>query len=216
MQDSGASDFGQRQLVDNIIELWLSRNNQNTIELVVSHSHGHGDHVAGDHLFSDRPNTQVIGKDVESVKQFFGLKNWPEGIVQFDLGERLIDVLPIPGHQDAHLALYDHETQILFTGDSLYPGRIYFKQATFEQFSKSMNKLYVYAQSKAVKHILGTHIEMTKRPGIDYPFDAKVHNNEHELPLKMHHLEQLINWLPTAQKPIKKKVFDDFILFPTD
>jgi len=216
MQDSGASDFGQRQLVDNIIEQWLILNNLNTIELIVSHSHGHGDHVAGDSLFKDRPNTQIIGKNVDSVKQFFDFKNWPEGIHQLDLGERLIDVLPLPGHQGAHLALYDYETQILFTGDSLYPGRIYFKQENFETFSKSMKNLFKYAKTKTVKHILGTHIEMTNQPGIDYPFEAKEHKNERKLQLKMPHLEQFINWLPEAQLPVKKKVFDDFILYPTN
>jgi glyoxylase-like metal-dependent hydrolase (beta-lactamase superfamily II) len=216
MQDSGASDFGQRQLVDNIIKKWLSDNELDSVELIVSHSHGHGDHVAGDELFTDRPNTQVIGKDVDSVKQFFDFQNWPQGIHQFDLGDRLVDVLPLPGHQDAHIALYDHETQILFTGDSFYPGRIYFKQENFVQFSESMNNLFNFAQTKPIKHILGTHIEMTQQSGIDYAFDVQAHKNERELPLSMDHLEQLINWLPLAQSPVKKKVFDDFILYPTN
>jgi|TARA_R110002060_G_C2128315_1_gene99122 glyoxylase-like metal-dependent hydrolase (beta-lactamase superfamily II) len=216
MQDSGASDFGQRQIVDNVIKQWLIDNELNTIELIVSHSHGHGDHVAGDSLFIDRPNTQIIGKDLDSVKRFFGFNHWPDGMYQLDLGGRRIDILPLPGHQDAHLALYDYETQILFTGDSLYPGRIYFKQENFEAFSQSMKKLYKYAQTKTVKHILGTHIEMTQQPGVDYPFTAKAHKNERKLELTIQHLEQLVNWLPNAKLPVKKQVFDDFILYPTN
>jgi glyoxylase-like metal-dependent hydrolase (beta-lactamase superfamily II) len=216
MQDSGASDFGQREIVDNIIEQWLTLNKQKNIERIVSHSHSHGDHVAGDELFRGRPNTQIIDKDLESVKQFFGIVDWPEGIYHFDLGDRVIDVLPIPCHQESHLALDDYETQILFTGDSLYPGRIYFKQATFQQFKKSMNSLYDYAKTKPIKHILGTHIEMTKAPSIDYPFDAQEHKNEHGLPLTMDHLEQLINWFSLTTSPVKNKVFYDFILYSID
>lgn len=216
MLDSGASNFGQRQLVDDVIKEWLARNNLEAIELIIAHTHGHSDHVAGDSLFNDRANTTIIDKNVESITQYFGFKSWPEGVIQLDLGNRIIDVLPLPGHQDAHIALYDYDTQILFTGDSLYPGRIYFKQENFKAFSNSMVKLNNYAQDKPVKHILGTHIEMTNRAGMDFPFEAKNHLNERRLELNVSHLEKIVNWLPKAQTPVKKKVFDDFILYPTN
>ena len=216
MQDSGASDFGQRQLVDTIVEEWLKRNKKESIELVISHSHGHGDHVAGDSLFEGRPFTQIIKKGVQSVKDYFSLENWPEGVSQIDLGDRLIDVLPLPGHQEAHIALYDHQTQILFTGDSLYPGRIYFKQSTFEQYKKSMKRLYQYTQTKKVTYVLGTHIEMTKSPGEDYPFEAKSHRNERQLQLTISHLKELVEAVSAMSLPVRKSVHDDFILYPTD
>lgn len=216
MQDSGASDFGQRQLVDAVIKEWLEQQQKETIELVVSHSHGHGDHVAGDSLFEGRPFTRIIKKDVQSVKSYFGLKNWPKGVSQIDLGSRLIDVLPLPGHQEAHIALYDHQTQILFTGDSLYPGRLYFKQSTFKQYKKSMKRLYHYAQTKKVSYVLGTHIEMTRLPGEDYPFEAKYHRNERQLQLTINHLKELVEAVSAISLPVRKAVHDDFILYPTD
>ncbi|MFC7242177.1 MBL fold metallo-hydrolase [Catellatospora aurea] len=54
--------------------------------LVVAHSHGHGDHVAGDPQFADRPDTTVVGHDADSVREFFGLADtWPTGTADFDL-----------------------------------------------------------------------------------------------------------------------------------
>ncbi len=216
MQDSGASDFGQRQLVDAVISKWLKRNKKETIELVISHSHGHGDHVAGDYLFEGRPFTHIVKKDVRSVQDYFNLKNWPEGKSQIDLGGRLIDVLPLPGHQDAHVVLFDHQTKILFTGDSLYPGRIYFKQSTFVQYKKSIMQLHKFAASKNIAYVLGTHIEMTQSPGKDYPFEAKHHKNERELQLSIHHLNELADLISSLNLPVRKIVRDSFILYPTD
>ena len=59
---------------------------------------------------------------VEGTQAFFKIATWPEELGQIDLGERVIDVIPIPGHDKLSIALYDRQTGILFTGDSLYPG----------------------------------------------------------------------------------------------
>jgi len=32
-----------------------------------------------------------------------------------------MDIVPIPGHTDDSIALYDHRTGILLTGDTVYP-----------------------------------------------------------------------------------------------
>ena len=46
-------------------------------QLVVVHTHGHGDHVAGDPSFVARPDTLVVGKTVQDVQAFFGFTEWP-------------------------------------------------------------------------------------------------------------------------------------------
>jgi len=216
MLDSGASDFGQRDIADGIINKWLELNNKKAIDLIIAHTHGHGDHIAGDDLFKNRPNTVVIETSVNSVIEYFNLNQWPSGVSSFDLGDRKIDILPLPGHQDAHIAVYDYKTGILFTGDSLYPGRLYFKQSTFSQYKKSMQNLYKYIQEKRVKLILGTHIEMTESAGKDYPFQASEHKKERQLQLSKAHLKELIEALSKMQLPVKKQIHDDFILYPTD
>ena len=79
----------------------------------------------------------------------------------YDLGGRTVDVIPLPGHQTAHIALYDAATRILFTGDSLYPGRLYFPKADFATYKASIQRLVDFTADKPVNFVLGTHIEMT-------------------------------------------------------
>jgi hydroxyacylglutathione hydrolase len=59
--DSGAKDGRIRPAVDRLIADWLKAHNRSDIPLVVAHSHSHGDHIAGDAAFRDRPNTTVVG-----------------------------------------------------------------------------------------------------------------------------------------------------------
>ncbi len=67
-------------------------------QLVVAHTHGHGDHVAGDEHFADRPDTTVVAREVEAVREFFGFTDWPGEVVTFDLGGRVLEITGIPGH----------------------------------------------------------------------------------------------------------------------
>ena len=69
------------------------------LPLLVVHTHRHMDHRAGDPQFATLPNVQVVGYDIDSVKRFYNFTPWPEGVAQVDLGERVIDVLPTPGHK---------------------------------------------------------------------------------------------------------------------
>ena len=104
MQDTGDRGMWTRAVVDDVIAQWLAARGRSHIELIVSHSHSHGDHVAGDRQFISRPNTRVVGHDPADVQAFFGIDNWPTEIVAFDLGGgRIVDVIPLPGH--AHSAL---------------------------------------------------------------------------------------------------------------
>jgi glyoxylase-like metal-dependent hydrolase (beta-lactamase superfamily II) len=60
-----------------------------------------------------------------------------------DLGGRTLRVLHIPGHSPGHLAYLDEANQLLFTGDTVYPGPLY---ACFEggdpvAFAQSIERL---------------------------------------------------------------------------
>ena len=63
-----------------------------------------------------------------------------DGIVpQYDLGDRVLDIIPIPGHQPAGIAIYDRRTAILLTGDTFYPGRLYVRdQAAYVRSIKRL------------------------------------------------------------------------------
>lgn len=165
--DTGAThDDSIKTEVDALIEDWLLRNPRSGYELVVAHTHGHGDHCAGDAAFAQRPNTTLVGTNADAVAGFFGFVNWPVDVVQFDLGGRTLDITGIPGHEKASIAIYDAWTGILFTGDSVMPGRLYVPDMS--AFSDSLHRLVEFSAQRRVRLVLGSHIEMKSTPGRDY------------------------------------------------
>jgi glyoxylase-like metal-dependent hydrolase (beta-lactamase superfamily II) len=120
---AGASDAGP--FTQKLIAKWAKANQRAAVPLMVVHSHAHGDHIAGDKGFAGMPDVTLIPADVAAEQKAFGIDRWPEQIGSLDLGDRVIDVIPIPGHQPAHVAYYDRRSGILLTGDHLYPGRLY-------------------------------------------------------------------------------------------
>ena len=214
MQDTGAGGIQIGATVYGIIDDWLAANGKDSIQLVVSHSHSHGDHTQGDSQFVGQPNTTVVGTSVTAVINFFGFANWPNETVEYDLGGRIIDVIPIPGHHPAHIALYDRATGILFTGDTLYPGRLYFPNGLVATYEASIQRLVDFSSDKPVCHVLGTHIEMSMTPGVDFPLGSTYHPNEHILPLRRDHLLELLAAVEGMLDGPFIDVHDDFIVYP--
>lgn len=86
----------------------LGRHPREQYGLVVAHTHGHGDHVAADAQFADRPRTIVVACEEEAVRSFFGFGDrWPTGAATFDLGGRVLEVLGSPGHHKSAVTVYD-------------------------------------------------------------------------------------------------------------
>jgi glyoxylase-like metal-dependent hydrolase (beta-lactamase superfamily II) len=186
MQDTGAGGIPIANTVYDIIDDWLTTHGKTSIELIVTHSHSHGDHVQGDGQFIGQPNTSVVGLSVGAVSSFFGISPWPTDIVEYDLGGRTLDVIPLPGHQSAHIALYDRNTGIVFTGDTLYPGRSYVF-GSYTDYVNSLNRLVNFLEDKPVSWVLGTHIEISET-GTLFPVGSSFHANEHPLQLTMNEL----------------------------
>jgi glyoxylase-like metal-dependent hydrolase (beta-lactamase superfamily II) len=77
--DTGATEdpetFPLRATVDQLIARWLAEHRSSRpgggYELVVAHTHGHGDHVAGDAQFEGRPDTTVVPRELDDVKAYF-------------------------------------------------------------------------------------------------------------------------------------------------
>ena len=93
------------------------------LPLLVAHSHGHLDHRAGDPQFEGVRGVDLVHSDLKHVREYFGFTDWPNGSAQIDLGDRIVDVLPAPGHHPAQLVYYDRNTGLVFSGDFLLPGR---------------------------------------------------------------------------------------------
>ena len=213
--DTGATAdpqaFPLRETVDGIIAAWLDRHPREHYDLVVAHTHGHGDHVAGDPQFADRPATTIVGREPEAVQAFFGFEQWPTGTVDFDLGGRVLELIAATGHHKSAVAIHDPWTGILLTGDTVIPGRLY--AFDFDAFTDTLDRLVEFTSTRKVTHVLGCHIEMTTEPGRDYPLGATYQPDEHALALTTAQLAEVRD----AAKGIGDRkgvyVHDDFIIY---
>ncbi len=215
LQDTGvARDNGVAEAVDGVITEWCKRNGKTSIPLVVAHSHAHGDHIAGDSQFKDKPDVTLIGLDVAAVQKAFGIANWPTDLGSIDLGDRVLDVIPIPGHQPASIAFYDRRTGILLTGDTLYPGRLYVSD--FPAFVASIQRLVDFTRDKPVAHVLGCHIEESSTPFLDYVVGTKYQPNEHVLELSHADLVELNDALKGMNGHPVRYALRDFTIWPRE
>jgi glyoxylase-like metal-dependent hydrolase (beta-lactamase superfamily II) len=213
--DTGATAdparFPLRATVDRLVRTWLDANPRPSYGLVVAHTHGHGDHVAADAQFAGRPSTTVVGTDVAAVRQFFGFADWPHERVSLGLGGRMLEVGGIPGHQEASISVYDPWTGWLLTGDTVYPGRLYVND--MPAFVASLERLVDTAARRPVTFVMGCHIEMSSRPGHDYPIGCTFQPDEPPLQLGADRLVAVRNAArAVADRPGPHR-YDDFALF---
>jgi glyoxylase-like metal-dependent hydrolase (beta-lactamase superfamily II) len=213
--DSGAKDGQIRPTVDRLIAGWLAAHGRKSIPLIVAHSHSHGDHVAGDAAFRERPDTVVVGLKPADVASFFGIAGWPDRIAKFDLGGRALSIIPTPGHQAAAIMIYDPRLKILLSGDTLYPGRLYVPVNFMGDNRASIDRLAKFAGKHPVRWALGAHIEMTRTAGRDYGHEASSHPDEHVLELPASSIRELQAGLKAPlDKPDVPQVHDHFIIMP--
>ncbi len=212
LEDTGAGKSDAAVVVAELIAKWLALKGRTSIPLVVTHSHSHGDHVAGDAGFHGMPNVTMVPLTVDGTREFFGIDKWPDGIGHIDLGQRILDVIPIPGHDALSVAFYDRETGVLLTGDSLYPGRLYVRD--FPEFARSTARLVAFTRGKIVTHILGTHIEQSSTPYKDYPVGTKYQPEEHSLALSRGALLELQEALEGMKEKPVRLALRDFTIWP--
>jgi len=209
--DTGAGETHVASAVSSVLDEWAKRNHRAPPPLMVGHSHSHDDHIAGDAQFRARANTSVVALTVEATMQTFGISHWPDGLGKIDLGGRVIDVFPIPGHDVLSLAYYDRQTGILDAGDSLYPGRLYV--ADFPAFVASTERMVRFTEGKIVTHIVGCHIEQSRTPYLDYKVGTKYQPDEHSLDMGRGELLELSGALAHMKTPARM-AFRDFTIWP--
>jgi glyoxylase-like metal-dependent hydrolase (beta-lactamase superfamily II) len=214
--DTGSRKGNLVPTLQRTVKNWLQRTGRETIPLVVVHTHSHSDHVAGDAdvqaMHDPAIPVNLVPAELEATKRFYKIANWPDEIAQIDLGNRQIDVIPIPGHDAVGMALYDRQTAILFSGDNLYPGRLYVRD--FSVFQKSTERMIQFTEGKAVAHILGNHIEETRTPYLDYPVGTMYQPNEHELSLSRGALLELEEGLLALHGKPARVALRDFTIWP--
>ncbi len=199
--DTGATadprTFPLRSTVDALVDAWLSDHPRERYGLVVAHTHGHGDHVAGDGQFADRPQTLVVPVEADAVREFFGFgDDWTAAPVPFDLGGRVLELIGSPGHHPAAVTVHDPWSGILFTGDTVLPGRLFVADHAAQL--ATMERLVAFAATRPVSHVLGCHVEMSDRPGHDYPIGARYQPRERPPQMTVAHLTAVRDALTAA------------------
>ncbi len=150
------------------------------LPLLVVHTHRHSDHRAGDGQFAHQPNVEVVGFDLDSVRRYYRFTNWPEGIAQIDLGDRTLDALPTPGHNETEVSFYDRNTGLFFSGDFLLPGRLMIDDTALDLVSAE--RVAAFVKDRPVSFVLGGHIEKDS-DGNTFAWESQYH--PHEAALQM-------------------------------
>jgi len=155
--DTGAvADAKTMPLAQTVIS--LLPNEGSRLPLMVVHTHGHLDHRSGDGQFRALPDVEVVPTDLESVKGRLDLADWPNNIGEIDLGDRVIDLIPTPGHYSSHIAYYDRQTGLFFSGDFLLPGRLLIEDTGADL--ASARRVAEFVEQRPVNYVLGAHIEL--------------------------------------------------------
>lgn len=204
--DTGATEEGGPNLLAAVREI-------TDTPVIAAHSHGHGDHTQGDSTFLNAETAVVVGTGADAVKKFFGFRNWPAESTTLELGNRSIELLPIPGHTVDDIAYYDPVSQFVITGDSLYPGRLYVRD--WQGYRDSIARLNQWIQDKPVTHVMGTHIEMSAEVNVDYPVTTTYQPNEQKLPLSVSDITTLHESLALLETP-ERTYLRSFIIYPVD
>jgi hydroxyacylglutathione hydrolase len=188
--DTGdVTDAAKIPLASTVIGL-LSRTNGQTMPLLILHTHGHLDHRRGDAQFESLPNVEIVPTDLSHVKKYFGFSDWPNGIAQIDLGDRIIDAIPTPGHYPSEVSYYDRNTGLFFSGDFFLPGRLIIEDSAADL--ASAKRVAAFIKDCPVTYVLGGHIELNV-DGDDRGIGFHYHPHEHALQLTKQDLLGLPN-----------------------
>jgi hydroxyacylglutathione hydrolase len=178
--DSGdVADPAQAPLAKTVMDL-LPGEGASKLPLLVVHTHRHLDHRAGDPQFTGLPGVEVIGFDIDSVRAYYRFTNWPDGVAQIDLGGRIVDAMPTPGHNPTEVSFYDRNTALFFSGDFLLPGRLLIDDTAAD--IASARRVADFVKDRPVTAVLGGHIELNA-DGETFDFGSQYHPHEHALPL---------------------------------
>lgn len=178
--DTGDVEEASRMPLAQTVMHLISQSASTQLPLLVVHTHRHKDHRAGDGQFANLPRVEVVGFDPESVRRYYHLTDWPNGLAQIELGDRTVDVIPTPGHNETEISFYDRNTALFFSGDFLMPGRLLIDDKNADL--ASANRAAAFVKDRSVSYVLGGHIEFNNE-GKTFPWKSHFHPNEHILQL---------------------------------
>jgi hydroxyacylglutathione hydrolase len=171
----GVADPTQMPLASTVMHL-LPGDASAELPLLVVHTHRHLDHRAGDPQFTHFSNAQVVGFDIDSVRRYYNFADWPNGLAQLNLGDRTVDVIPTPGHNETEVSFYDRSTGLFFTGDFLMPARLLIDNTSADL--ASAERVAAFVKDRPISFVLGGHIELNAAGDL-FPWESQYHPHEH-------------------------------------
>jgi len=143
--------------------------------LLVVHTHRHADHRTGDGQFTHLAKVQVVGFTIDDVRRYYNFADWPNGLSQIDLGGRIIDVIPTPGHNETEVSFYDRNTGLFFSGDFLMPGRLLIEDTGTDL--ASAERIAAFVNDRPISFVLGGHIEQNSVGNL-FSWESQYHPHE--------------------------------------
>ena len=179
--------------------------------LTVISTHSHWDHFGGHRHFIGVNNVNLLGYrpgpeyepypkspeyDLVGLQQHFGLESWPANTVTFSVGSRKLELIPVPGHTEDSIAIYDYEHRLLFTGDTVYPGMLFVED--WVAFPDSLRRLLLFSHEHPIDWLLGGHVEMSAQHAWNgkheyFFFGTNTHWNEHPLQMPPSYLGKALS-----------------------
>src|SRR5579863_7013321 len=112
--DTGSRKGNLVPALQRVVHNWLERNHRDSVTIIVTHSHSHDDHTWGDAavqaLRDPAMPIEFVAPAVDAASKAFAIDPWPTALGKVDLGGRVLNIVPIPGHDSYAIALYDRQT----------------------------------------------------------------------------------------------------------
>jgi hypothetical protein len=83
-------------------------------------------------------------------------------------------------------------------------------------FSRTIDRLVAFAATRSVTLVLGCHIEMSGRPGVDYPVLTSYQPDELPLEMTVDRLRAIRTAIDEVGDRPGRHAFDDFVLCRED
>ncbi|MCS7201266.1 MAG: MBL fold metallo-hydrolase [Dictyoglomus sp.] len=129
------------------------------IEVIISHAHW--DHIMQAHQFE---KVYMNHKEVEIIKIFninIDYSNFIDVKTKdiFDLGDRVLEIMEVPGHTPGSIVLLDDKNKIVFTGDAIGAGHTWMHLPGCLPLKEYIINLYnFYERIKDYKKIYHGHL----------------------------------------------------------
>lgn len=134
--DTGAGGVNLRQAVREVTDLPVR----------IVNTHAHFDHISGNSAFE---MVFAHPKEIATIAKAGYMAQPVSDGNGFDLGDRILQVISLPGHSPGSIGLWDAERGYLFAGDAIAKGRPVFlslEGASMEAFSRSLDRILSLAE----------------------------------------------------------------------